>query len=146
MKAPTPCACTAVRKASRTLARAYDQALAPAGLNVTQLAVMRAVERRQGEPMARVAAELSLDRTSLYRSLASLRSQGWIEINDCPEPHSRSASITARGQQVLAEAGPLWQATQIAIIDRFGSAAWAQLVNDLERLQACIPAAEGVTS
>jgi len=136
---PISCACTTVKRVSRSLGRAYDQALAVTGLNVTQLAVMRAVERRSGEPMVRVAEDLSMDRTSLYRSLSPLQREGWVEVHDGPGRRSRSAATTPRGEKVLAEAEPVWEAMQIAIIERFGQSAWRDLVDDLHRLEASIP-------
>ena len=51
---------------ARLLARTYDRAFAGSGMNVTQFAVMRAVERRENEPLSRVADDLAMERTSLY--------------------------------------------------------------------------------
>jgi hypothetical protein len=42
-----PCACASVRRAARILARTFDTALMGSGLNITQLAVMRAVQRHR---------------------------------------------------------------------------------------------------
>src|SRR5215470_15000956 len=78
---PRPCACTTVRRASRILARAFDVALEPAGLNVTQLAVLRAIQRHPGEPLTRVAEDLCMDRTSLYRAVAPMQRDGWLTIS-----------------------------------------------------------------
>lgn len=136
---PTPCACTAVKRVSRCLGRTYDQALAPAGLNVTQFAVMRAVERCAGEPMVRVAEDLSMDRTSLYRALTPLRREGLLEANDGPDKRSRFAVITHSGEEALNRAAPIWEALQVAIVERFGVAAWKDLAEELGRLQACVP-------
>jgi DNA-binding phage protein len=71
-RVPRPCACTTVRRVSRVLARAFDAALKPSGLNVTQLAVLRAVQRRRGEPLMHVARDLCMDRTSLYRAVSRM--------------------------------------------------------------------------
>ena len=62
---PKPCACAIVRRTARLLARTYDGALAGSGMNVTQFAVMRAVERHGNEPLSRVADDLAMERTSL---------------------------------------------------------------------------------
>ena len=59
------CVCTTVKKLSRLLGRAYDEALEGSEINITQLAVMRCIIRRAGEPLCRVAEELEMDRTSL---------------------------------------------------------------------------------
>ena len=76
----TPCACTTIKKLSRVLGRTYDEALASADINITQLAVIRCISRREGEPLARVAHELEMDRTSLYRAIAPIIRDGWLVI------------------------------------------------------------------
>ena len=66
--------CGAVREpfvgAARRLARTYDGALAGSGMNVTQFAVMRALERyMRMNPLSRVADDLAMERTSLVSGL-----------------------------------------------------------------------------
>ena len=62
---PVPCACTSIKKLSRVLGRVYDAALGASPMNVTQLAVLRCIGRRTGEPLIHVAEELEMDRSSL---------------------------------------------------------------------------------
>jgi hypothetical protein len=56
-----PCACTTLRKAARAVSRIYDEAVAAAGMNVTQLAILRAIGRAGdgGAPLSRLAESLS---------------------------------------------------------------------------------------
>lgn len=139
---PRPCACTTVRRASRILARVFDTALEPAGLNVTQLAVLRAIQRHANEPLTRVAEDLGMDRTSLYRAVTTMRRGGWLTTAASPDARSRTAAFTAKGLRVLEAAGVPWGRTQAEIIARFGRDKWAALVAELERLAACARAAE----
>jgi DNA-binding MarR family transcriptional regulator len=134
---PRPCACTSVRKAARVLARTYAAALAPSGMNVTQLAVMRAVLRHPGEPLSRVAADLAMDRTSLYRALGALHEQHWVRLDGGKDNRSRRASITKKGDAVLAQADLGWASTQTAVVDRFGREQWHTFVAELQRLAEC---------
>jgi DNA-binding MarR family transcriptional regulator len=119
------------------LARAFDAALAHAGLNVKQLAVLRAVQRHEGEALSRVAADLSMDRTSLYRAVATMQRDGWVTIGDGADARARAAKVTARGRRVLEAADPHWMRTQTEIIGRFGRDAWTALVSELQRLAEC---------
>ena len=137
---PRPCACTSMRKTSRILARAFDAALADSGLNITQLAVMRGVLRHPREPLSRVAEDLAMDRTSLYRALAALAKQHWINLSDGADSRSRTAALTKQGEAVLAAAEPGWANTQRALIERFGAAQWQVLVEELRRLADCASA------
>jgi len=134
---PRPCACTSVRKTARVLARLFDAALADSGLNITQLAVMRAVLRHPHEPLSRVAEDLAMDRTSLYRALAGLAKQHWVTLSDGADSRSRIAAVTRPGQAALARAEPGWNSTQQAVIERFGAAQWQCLVAELQRLADC---------
>jgi len=137
---PRPCACTSVRRAARVLARTYDASLVPSGMNITQLAVMRAVLRHPGEPMSRAAEGLEMDRTSLYRAIDSLRRKGWVSLTDEGDRRSRSASVTERGHAAMAKVDPEWAEVQTAIIDRFGRAHWKAFVLELQRLIECADA------
>jgi DNA-binding MarR family transcriptional regulator len=136
-KAPKPCACTAVKKLSRALGRIYDSALAPAGINVTQYAVMRSIARHPGEPLARVAAGLTMDRTSLYRAIAPLEREGWIQLEAGSDARSRSASVTRKGAKVLDNAIPEWECLQRQLIGEFGEEEWSAFVGELRRLAEC---------
>src|SRR5499427_8859833 len=103
--APLPCACTSVKKLSRVLGRVYDAALAGSPMNVTQLAVLRCISRRKGEPLMHVAEELEMDRSSLYRALDAMLRDRWVEIAAGIDDRSRTAVITRKGHQLLKKAG-----------------------------------------
>ena len=137
---PRPCACTSVRRVARVLARAYDSALSGSGLNITQLAVMRTVLRHPDEPLSRLADDLAMDRTSLYRALALLQKNHWVALAAGGDERSRRASVTAEGRAVLARADVSWEAAQTAIVERFGAEKWPSFVADLRRLAECATA------
>lgn len=139
---PRPCACTSVRKAARVLARTYDSALVDTDLNITQLAVMRAIRRHPDEPLTRVAEDLAMERTSLYRALGALEKQRLITLHKGPDERARTAVITAAGDAALDHAEPGWARTQRALIERFGVSQWQLLVAELQRLADCAKAIE----
>ena len=103
---PKPCVCASVRRTARRLARTYDSALAGSGMNVTQFAVMRAVERHENEPLSRVADDLAMERTSLYRALALLERNNWIKLKSGRDNRSRCASISGPGGRPLTGLNP----------------------------------------
>jgi DNA-binding MarR family transcriptional regulator len=126
-----------VRKAARVLARTFDTALADSGLNITQMAVLRAVLRHPHEPLSRVAEDLAMERTSLYRALAAMEKQHWVTMRDGPDGRTRTAVLTRSGEALLARADPGWASTQRALIERFGAGQWQNLVAELRRLADC---------
>ena len=134
---PRPCACTTVRRASRVLARAFDAAIVPAGVSVTQLAVLRAIQRHEGLALTRVAEDLCMDRTSLYRAVRTMQRAAWVSVHEGADARARTAVVTAKGRRVLEAADPHWERMQTAIVDRFGRKEWATLVAELQRLAAC---------
>ena len=133
-----PCACTTVKKLSRILGRHYDAALSDSGISITQLAVMRCISRRVGEPLARVADELELEKTSLYRALAPMIRDGWIVLADGETAGSKTAKITKKGNRILTRAGSGWEQIQNRIIRSFGSKQYAAFMSELNRLADCV--------
>jgi DNA-binding MarR family transcriptional regulator len=129
-----------VRRAARILARAYDAALGESGLNITQLAVMRAVQRNPSQSLSRVAKDLAMDRTSLYRALTGLARQRWVRLSAGPDSRARSAAVTPAGEAALARADPPWTAMQRALMARFGAEQWRTLHTELLRLAECAQA------
>ena len=119
------------------LARTFDSALTDSGLNITQLAVLRAVLRHPHEPLSRVAEDLAMDRTSLYRALAAMEKRHWVTMRDGPDGRTRTAVLTRTGENVLTLADLGWASTQRALIERFGAAQWQNLVAELRRLSDC---------
>ncbi|WP_371417117.1 MarR family winged helix-turn-helix transcriptional regulator [Granulicella sp. S156] len=136
----TPCACTTVKKLSRILGRTYDEALKSAGINITQLAVLGCISRREGEPLARVAHELEMDRTSLYRAIAPMIRDGWLVMAAGADARSRSATVTKRGRQILTKAAACWEDFQDRLIRSFGPSAYGSLMEQLNRLADCAEA------
>jgi DNA-binding MarR family transcriptional regulator len=110
------------------------------GIHITQLAVMRCIIRRDGEPLSRVVEELEMDRTSLYRGIAPMTRDGSIEATVGTDARSRLAKVTRKGSQVLAKAGSARDSIQGRLIETFGKDAWKSLVGELNRLADCAEA------
>ncbi|ATY31018.1 MarR family winged helix-turn-helix transcriptional regulator [Sphingomonas psychrotolerans] len=129
----SPCVCTALRKAARAVSRVYDEALADCGMSTAQFAILRHVGR--GEPLAlsRLAEQLAMDRTSLYRALAPLEAKGWVGIAPGPGK-SRLASLTAAGRAAMEGAEDSWQRVQTQITGTMGEAQRAALESALRTI------------
>lgn len=131
------CADSAVRKLSRVLGRFYDEELASSGLNITQLAVLRSIVRHQGEPLVRVAEEMEMDRTTLYRAIAPMIREGWIVSAEGSDARSKTAEITPKGRRLLSSANKNWDKVQRRVIDQFGKTKYVALLGELDRLAEC---------
>jgi len=119
------------------LGRVYDAELAESAINVTQLAILRCIDRRKGDPLTRVAEELEMDRSSLYRALNSLVRNKWVKIAHGRDARSRTAVISRKGYRVLAQAGEKWEAVQTRVVERFGRHKWAAFVSEVDRFREC---------
>jgi DNA-binding MarR family transcriptional regulator len=136
--ASLPCACTTLRKASRALSRIYDEALAPAGLTVAQLGVLRAISRgdQKGEPLSRLAETLVMDRTSLYRALSPMVRSGWLLIKDAPKGRAKLVQLSKAGIRATDDAAEYWQRAQSRVIGEYGVDRWAALHKAMTELTA----------
>ena len=129
------CACTNLKKAARVVGRAYDNALAPAGVNATQYAILVNIHRYQPIEQARLAEHLSLERTTLYRAVALMQKKGWLTAVGIGNGVALELSLTARGEKVLAKAMARWEEMQSRFIDYFGRSRWNEFVSTLDEIQ-----------
>ena len=93
MKFEAPCACTTLRRAARAVTAAYDAALAPSGLRITQFSILRRLARLGPLPVTRLAAEAALDRSTMGRNLNPLERRGFeiIQATFPVSPQGRRA-------------------------------------------------------
>src|ERR1700716_1695450 len=113
MEFETPCACTTLRRAARAVTAAYDTALAPSGLRITQFSILRKLARLGPLPVTRLAAEAALDRSTMGRNLDPLERRGLVKIKVGNEDHrERVAHLTAAGERAIEAALPYWRAAQ----------------------------------
>lgn len=107
------CLCMHVRRASRALARRYDEALRPAGLTNGQFSLMMSLNRPAPPAMGDVAALLAMDRATLTASLKPLERRGLVAVAvDNTDRRSRRLSLTEAGRKALAVAVPVWKRAQ----------------------------------
>lgn len=122
------CLCLHVQRAARALARRYDTALKPFGLNNGQFSLLMSLNRPEPPRMGAVAELLSMDRTTLTAALKPLERRGLVvSVADGTDRRSRRLKLTDAGRDLLAEALPTWKKTQ---------AATGKLLADKEKLRA----------
>ena len=128
MSQSTPCACTTLRKAARAVTRFYDAAIERAGMTTTQFAVLRAAERAGTVTMSRVADDLVMDRTSLYRTVAPLLRDGWLRCaSSDDDARAKCLVVTPLGRSRIARAAKEWDAAQARVVAHIGRRRWGRL-------------------
>ena len=104
------CLCLHVQRAARALARRFDEALRPVGLNQGQFSLLISLNRPTPPTMGEVAALLALDRTTLTANLKPLERRGLVKVKvDRHDKRSRRLILTAAGHALLVAAAPIWK-------------------------------------
>ena len=110
------CLCLHVQRAARALARRFDDAMRPLGLNNGQFSLMMSLNRPEPPGMAAVASLLGMDRTTLTAVLKALRRRGLVKVTADPaDGRARLMTLTAKGRRLLARAVPVWRNTHSAV-------------------------------
>jgi len=109
------CTNTALRRAARRLGQVYDEAVAPAGLKATQVALLaQTAGLREGDPnqwptLQSLAERLAVSISALTHALRPLVRDGLVELQpDTHDGRTKRAALTPLGKQRLQEALMLW--------------------------------------
>lgn len=136
--APQGCTCGRLRRLTRRITAVYDRELAAVGLRVTQYSLLGALQRDAGAdglPVAELAEQMDMDRTTLTRNLQPLATQGWAElVADTHDRRVRRARITAAGAAAFAAARPHWRRAQQAVNSTLGPQSVAALHQWLDQV------------
>jgi DNA-binding MarR family transcriptional regulator len=106
-----PCACAAVRHASRLITQIYEEELRD-HLATPQFALLSVLHALPGCNQATLARRLDLDKTTLSRNLKLLEKNGWIEHTASDDHRERGYRLTPAGAKILAAAKPGWKRAQ----------------------------------
>lgn len=141
------CLCLYVQRAARALARRFDEALKPTGINNGQFSLLMSLNRPNmpGVPpatMSSVAQLLGMDRTTLTAAVKTLAARGLLEVHpDANDRRVRHLRLTPAGMETLASAVPIWTRTHAEVEATLASP--GQLRSDLNQLsgQSAAPCA-----
>lgn len=111
----TECYCTQFRRSANAITRIYDEALRPVGLKITQLTLLRGLDRLRSATFNEIADELSLDKTTISRNIKLLIDAGWVRVSADSDARYKRASLSAAGARMLRNADPYWQEAQARV-------------------------------
>lgn len=131
------CICGRLRRASRALTRAYDEALAPVGLTVTQFSILRHLSRMDRPTLAELAETTSHEKSGLWRTLQPLIRMGLVSSGPVEGLRGARLALTTTGEALLADALPLWTRAQGHVGDALGDRR-AQLLTLLKEVEALV--------
>jgi DNA-binding MarR family transcriptional regulator len=123
-----PCMCANFRRTSRALTHLYETALRPLGLRATQFTILQALERAGEVSQGQLGEILAMDSTSLTRTLAIMRRQGWLAEHPGKDRRERRLDLSSSGKAKLKRALPVWENVQSRLRHHVGQQAWNDLL------------------
>jgi DNA-binding MarR family transcriptional regulator len=131
------CIATRVRQLSRIVTRVYDDALRAHGITASQFTLLTQLAQQDGITAAEIGFSLDIEKSTLSRNLKRLLALGHIIMDPPAGRRGRGLHLTPKGQAVIKEAYPVWQAAQRRATEVMGSGSKAtldDLVAHAERL------------
>ena len=129
-----PCACQNLRRVTRIVTRIYDQELRQAGLEITQFGLLTALAITGEANQKRLSAGFAMDTTTLTRTLALLRKQGWVQVKPGKDRRERLFRLTPTGKRKMAEAQPHWEAAEHRLRQELGDSDWKNMKQAVSQL------------
>src|SRR4029453_9125866 len=100
------------RKLARAVTRLYNDRLRPLGLNLTEMNLLAAIAAQGSVQPARLGRAMALEKSTLSRNSSRLVERGWVEVRDHPDGRGVLLTLTARGNEMLLRAVPVWEQAQ----------------------------------
>jgi DNA-binding MarR family transcriptional regulator len=124
---PLPCACQNLRRLTRLLTRIYDRELRKADIEITQFGLLTALGTVGEANQKALSAGFAMDSTTLTRTLALLRKQGWIHVKPGKDRRERVFRLTEAGKRQIATAQPHWEVAERRLRKALGPSGWKQM-------------------
>lgn len=129
------CLCLHLQRATRAVARRFDEALRPLGLTNGQFSLLMSLNRPTAPAIGSVSAVLAMDRTTLTANLKPLERRALLTVTvDKADKRVRRLTLTPKGRALLVAAMPVWRRTHAALERLLGAADPDQLRADLRAL------------
>ena len=121
------CACANVRRASRVITQFYDSVFQAGGYSIAQFGLLHALALRKIATQAQLGAILTIDPTTLSRTLRPLLRKKWIERIPGTDRREQYLQLTAIGRKQLKKAQTSWLRAQARLRKSLGDEDWNQL-------------------
>lgn len=144
---PDPCACAALRRASRAVTHLYDLVLVPTGLKASQFLILKTLFEAGEIAQCDFARQQAIAVETLSRRFSGLRRKALVEVRVGRHHGERIYRLTAYGQKCFQEAVPYWLLAQRRLRKTLGEADWKFLEGIPDRVcQAALAAEHARTS
>lgn len=131
------CICYQTRMTAHAVTRAYNRALAPLGVEVTQFNILAALATAKTGSVTALSDALALDRTTMTRNLKRLEALDLVRVSSGPGRAVRP-ELTANGISLLAAAIPLWEAEHAKMESAVGAQVWTETREGLRTIRRAL--------
>ncbi len=131
-----PCACASLRRAARAVTQLYDEVLRDTGLRTTQFTLLQVLATTGRIKQGRLGDLLSLDSTTLTRTLRPLVGKGWVRSAAGKDRRERLYELAAAGRRELDRALPAWERAQQRLRKGLGGGRFERLQSVLLEVTA----------
>jgi DNA-binding MarR family transcriptional regulator len=115
------CYCASLRQAARAISQKYDAALRGTGLTITQFTLLNMIAHMPRPRVNDLAEALSMDQTSLSRTLRTMERDGLIAEVSGEDKRESRWTLGPQGQQSLKRAMPVWRSAQKGVEKLLGA-------------------------
>jgi DNA-binding MarR family transcriptional regulator len=133
----TACLATRVRQLSRIITRVYDDAMRPLGITASQFTLLTQLANQDSITAVEIGFTLDIEKSTLSRNLKRLLALGLLVMDPPAGRRGRGLHLTAKGQEVIKLAFPVWQDAQrkaSAVMGSDSRATLDTLLNQAEKL------------
>ena len=108
------------RATARALTRYYNACFKPLGLTAEQFSLLVGIGADAGATVVELADKAGVDPTTLSRNVQNLESRELVSATGGRGRTGKQLVLTASGQQLVADAFPVWTAAKAVLADQLG--------------------------
>lgn len=121
-----------IQRAARVVAKKFDEAFRPLGINHWQFAMLMTLYVPNGLSVNELASLLVVDRTTITANVKPLDRSGLLTVRvDEEDARSRRIELTDKGREVLEAAFPVWRRINADIGSYVGKGAAEDILDGL---------------
>lgn len=125
------CFAANLRRAERAVHRLYSREIRQAGIEPTQFTLLAVLDKTPGASQGELSEWLTVDSTTLSRTLAPMIERKWIARQQGGDRRVRHYRLTPAGKRLLRTARVRWQRAQERLRQAVGPDEWPQMIETL---------------
>jgi DNA-binding MarR family transcriptional regulator len=110
----------------------------PLNLTSSQFTILQALTRTGEVTQGRLGEILSMDSTTLTRTLAIMRRNGWVTTRSGADRRERLLRLSKSGQAEFDRALPPWQQAQASVRAQLGDKRWNNLMSLVNQVTSMV--------